>query len=60
MRAWLDPDKIASLGMTAAEVVAALQQQNIQVAGGALGQPPMPNDQAFQTDPAIEGTPRQT
>ncbi len=55
MRAWLDPDKIASLGMTAQEIVAALQQQNIQVAGGALGQPPMPNDQAFQTSLQLKG-----
>ena len=55
MRAWLDPDKIASLGMTASEIVGALQQQNIQVAGGALGQPPMPNDQAFQTSLQLKG-----
>lgn len=55
MRAWLDPDKIASLGMTASEVVAALQAQNIQVAGGALAQPPMPNDQAFQTSLQLRG-----
>jgi hydrophobe/amphiphile efflux-1 (HAE1) family protein len=55
MRAWLDPDKIASLGMTATEVVDALQQQNIQVAGGALGQPPMPNDQSFQTSLQLRG-----
>ena len=55
MRAWLDPDKIASLGMTASEIVSALQQQNIQVAGGALGQPPMPNDQAFQTSLQLKG-----
>ncbi|MGA8770856.1 MAG: multidrug efflux RND transporter permease subunit [Rhodomicrobium sp.] len=55
MRAWLDPDKIASLGMTASEIVSALQQQNIQVAGGALGQPPMQDDQAFQTSLQLKG-----
>jgi hydrophobe/amphiphile efflux-1 (HAE1) family protein len=55
MRAWLDPDKIASLGMTASEVVGALQAQNIQVAGGALGQPPMPTDQAFQQSLQLRG-----
>ncbi len=60
MRAWLDPDKIASLGMTAAEVVDALQQQNIQVAGGALGQPPMPNDQAFPDKPPASRAARET
>jgi hydrophobe/amphiphile efflux-1 (HAE1) family protein len=55
MRAWLDPAKISSLGMTATEVVDALQQQNIQVAGGALGQPPVANDQAFQTSLQLRG-----
>ena len=55
MRAWLDPAKISSLGMTATEVVFALQQQNIQVAGGALAQPPVANDQAFQTSLQLRG-----
>jgi hydrophobe/amphiphile efflux-1 (HAE1) family protein len=55
MRAWLDPAKISSIGMTANEVVNALQQQNIQVAGGALGQPPTANDQAFQTNLQLRG-----
>ncbi len=55
MRVWLDPDKIASLGMTASEVIGALQQQNIQVAGGALAQPPISNDQAFQTSLQLRG-----
>ncbi len=55
MRAWLDPAKISSLGMTATEVVSALEQQNIQVAGGALGQPPVSNDQAFQTTLQLRG-----
>jgi hydrophobe/amphiphile efflux-1 (HAE1) family protein len=55
MRAWLDPAKISSLGMTAADVVNALTQQNIQVAGGALGQPPVANDQAFQTSLQLRG-----
>ncbi len=55
MRAWLDPAKISSLGMTATEVISALQEQNIQVAGGALGQPPVSNDQAFQTSLQLRG-----
>ncbi|MBI4724043.1 MAG: efflux RND transporter permease subunit, partial [Rhodomicrobium sp.] len=55
MRAWLDPAKISSLGMTATEIVNALQQQNIQVAGGALGQPPVPGGQAFQTSLQLRG-----
>jgi HAE1 family hydrophobic/amphiphilic exporter-1 len=55
MRAWLDPDKISALGMTASEVVAALQQQNIQVAGGALAQPPIQGEAAFQTSLQLRG-----
>jgi HAE1 family hydrophobic/amphiphilic exporter-1 len=55
MRVWLDPDKIASLGMTATEVISALQAQNIQVAGGALAQPPIASDQAFQTSLQLRG-----
>ncbi len=55
MRAWLDPDKISSIGMTATEVVAALTSQNIQVAGGALGQPPVAGTAAFQTSLQLKG-----
>jgi multidrug efflux pump len=40
MRVWLDPDKLASRGMTATDVVRALREQNVQVAAGQLGQPP--------------------
>ena len=41
MRIWLDPDKLANLSMTPDDVVGALRQQNIQVAAGVIGQPPM-------------------
>jgi hydrophobe/amphiphile efflux-1 (HAE1) family protein len=47
MRLWLDPDKIANLGMTAGDVLAAIRAQNLQVAGGMLGEPPIA-DRAFQ------------
>src|SRR5499433_3455689 len=40
MRVWLDPDRLQSLNMTASDVVASLQGQNIQVASGVLDQPP--------------------
>jgi multidrug efflux pump len=43
MRAWLDPDKIASRGMTASDVVGAIREQNVQVSAGQLGAEPMPN-----------------
>ncbi len=48
MRAWLDPDKMASLGLTADSVVSALSQQNLQVAAGSIGQQPVPAGQQFQ------------
>ncbi len=41
MRLWLDPQKLASLGMTAADVIKAIREQNVQVAAGRLGQPPV-------------------
>ncbi|MBP7339579.1 efflux RND transporter permease subunit [Niveispirillum sp.] len=55
MRVWLDPQKIASLGMTAGEVVAAIQQQNVQVAGGGLGQPPLDNPRDYQLNITLQG-----
>ncbi|ENM1146390.1 TPA: efflux RND transporter permease subunit, partial [Pseudomonas aeruginosa] len=40
MRVWLDPEKVASRGMTASDVVAAIREQNVQVAAGSIGQQP--------------------
>ncbi len=48
MRAWLDPDKMANIGLTAGDVVAAMQAQNVQVAAGQVGQEPVPVGTAFQ------------
>ncbi|MGA9202295.1 MAG: efflux RND transporter permease subunit, partial [Pseudolabrys sp.] len=48
MRAWLDPDRLQSLGLTANDVVVALQGQNVQVASGVLNQPPVDKPGAFQ------------
>src|ERR1700731_474356 len=48
MRAWLDPDRMQALGLTAADVTQALQGQNVQVASGVLNQPPVDNPKAFQ------------
>jgi len=38
MRVWLDPNKVAAKGLTASDVVAAIREQNVQVAAGAVGQ----------------------
>jgi HAE1 family hydrophobic/amphiphilic exporter-1 len=42
MRVWLDPDKLAKLGITAVDVENAIAEQNVQVAAGKLGQAPAP------------------
>ena len=47
MRIWLDPDKVSSRGLTAGDVVAALQAANLQVAAGSINQPPATSDGAF-------------
>ncbi len=48
MRVWLDPERLASLNMTATDVVQALKEQNVQVAAGRIGQPPVPQGINFQ------------
>jgi multidrug efflux pump len=48
MRIWLDPNKLASLGLTASDVVQAIQEQNRQVAAGIVGQQPAPKGTQFQ------------
>src|SRR4051812_23578619 len=48
MRVWLDPRKLAARSLTAADVVNALREQNVQVAAGAIGQSPTRADQKFQ------------
>lgn len=48
MRIWLDPEKLRARSMTAGDVVAALQEQNVQVAAGQIGAPPAADGQNFQ------------
>lgn len=48
MRIWLDPDRLASLGMTPTDFITAVRDQNIQVAAGQIGAPPVPDGQQFQ------------
>ena len=61
MRIWLDPVRMAARGLTATDIVTALQQQNIEIAAGSLGAPPANPKQQYQitvnavgrlTDPA--------
>ena len=48
MRVWLDPQKMSFRNLTSSDVVTAITEQNVQVAAGQIGQPPVPTGQAFQ------------
>ena len=48
MRVWLDPDKLQSRNLTVGDVIRVLREQNVQVAAGQIGQPPVPKGQDFQ------------
>ncbi|HBS30036.1 MAG TPA: hydrophobe/amphiphile efflux-1 family RND transporter [Phycisphaerales bacterium] len=48
IRVWLDPERLRARGLTTMDVIGALKEQNVQVAAGAIGQPPVPTGQAYQ------------
>jgi len=48
MRVWLDPERLASRNLASSDIVDALRAQNIQVASGVIGQPPVPAGHAYQ------------
>jgi hydrophobic/amphiphilic exporter-1 (mainly G- bacteria), HAE1 family len=55
MRIWLDPVKLAARSLTASDVIAALQEQNVEVPSGQLGAPPSDNKQSFQISVNVVG-----
>jgi hydrophobic/amphiphilic exporter-1 (mainly G- bacteria), HAE1 family len=55
MRIWLDPTLLASRALTASDVLAALREQNVDVAAGLVGQPPAPPNQAFEISVRVAG-----
>ena len=55
LRVWLDPNKVASRGLTATDVVTAIREQNRQVAAGALGAPPSDAGNSFQLSINTQG-----
>lgn len=55
MRIWLKPDKMAALGLTAADITSALQEQNAQVAAGSVGAPPQVAGQSFEYSVLVNG-----
>lgn len=48
MRIWLNPEKLAALNLTPADITASLSEQNLQVAGGTVGATPQPETQSFE------------
>ncbi|MEP3330466.1 multidrug efflux RND transporter permease subunit [Sedimentitalea sp.] len=48
MRMWMDPDQMASLGITPGDLIAAIREQNLEVSAGQIGAPPVPEGQQFQ------------
>ena len=55
MRIWLDPSRMASLGLTPQDVIAAIRDQNLEVSAGQVGSPPVPGDQQFQYTITAQG-----
>src|SRR6202522_3558001 len=55
MRIWLNPDKLAARNLTASDVVAAIREQNVQVAGGIIGQPPTSDPVNFELLVNVKG-----
>src|SRR5262245_28527722 len=55
MRVWLDPDKIASRGLIAGDVVRAIREQNVQVAAGVIGADPAPQGTEYQLNVTTSG-----
>jgi HAE1 family hydrophobic/amphiphilic exporter-1 len=55
MRIWLDPTKLAARQLTAADVISALQEQNVEIPAGQLGRPPSDPKQNFQITLRVVG-----
>jgi len=55
MRVWLNPDKLAARDLTASDVIAAIREQNVQVAGGIIGQPPTRDPVNFELLVNVKG-----
>jgi HAE1 family hydrophobic/amphiphilic exporter-1 len=55
MRVWLDPERLEARGLTTQDVVSAIQEQNVQVAAGQIGQPPAASGLNFQFTVSVRG-----
>jgi len=55
MRVWLDPNKISARNLTASDVINAIREQNVQIAAGAIGQPPINQPVPFELQVNAKG-----
>jgi multidrug efflux pump len=55
MRLWVKPDNLAAKGLTASDIVNAINEQNVQAAAGTIGQPPQPPGLDFQYPVTVKG-----
>lgn len=55
MRIWMDPDRMKARGLTTADVIASVREQNVQVAAGQIGQMPVKGRQDFQNVINVRG-----
>ncbi len=55
MRLWVDPDKLAARGLTATDVVNVIEEQNLEVGAGKIGQAPAPEGQQFEISLKVQG-----
>jgi hydrophobic/amphiphilic exporter-1 (mainly G- bacteria), HAE1 family len=55
MRIWLDPEQMQVRQLTPGDVINAIRDQNVQAAAGAIGDPPMPDGQAFTLTMNVQG-----
>ncbi|HAM72568.1 MAG TPA: multidrug efflux RND transporter permease subunit, partial [Verrucomicrobiales bacterium] len=55
MRVWLDPNKVAARNLTASDIVAAIREQNVQVAAGAIGKQPVGRPVDFEVQITAKG-----
>ena len=54
-RIWINPDRMAELGLTVADVIAAVKEQNVQAPAGIIGAMPVPERQEFQYTAKVQG-----
>ena len=55
MRLWLDPVKMAARGITTEDLVEVIQEQNLQVGAGSIGQPPTEDGLTYQLTLRTQG-----